>query len=95
MGSVWIRTPRDFGGAMRQARRNAGFTQAKVAAKAGVSRRWISEVESGKRPGAELSLIMQTAAVYGLQIELHPQPELNPASDQLWDAIRNGGVWRE
>jgi HTH-type transcriptional regulator/antitoxin HipB len=95
MGGVWIRSPRDFGGAMRRARRESGLTQAEVASRAGVSRRWISELEAGKRPGAELSLIMQTADVFGLQVELHPQPPRDPYGEKLWDAILNGGVLRE
>jgi transcriptional regulator with XRE-family HTH domain len=79
---------------MTQARRDAGLTQAQLAERAGVSRRWIGELEAGKRPGAELSLVMRTADALGLQLSLAPKPPKDPLSDQLWDAVLNGGVLR-
>ena len=44
-----MRTSRDFGAAIRQARRAHDWSQAQLAARAGVGRPWLSELETGKR----------------------------------------------
>jgi len=54
-----LRTPADFGAAIRDRRLRAGLTQAALARKVGVGRQWIVEVEKGK-PGAPLALILRT-----------------------------------
>src|SRR5665648_829936 len=43
----------ELGAAIRDARKRRGWTQAELADKAGVSRQLLTEVERGKRPGAE------------------------------------------
>jgi HTH-type transcriptional regulator/antitoxin HipB len=54
-----LRTPADFGAAIRDRRLRAHLTQATLARKVGVGRQWIVEVEKGK-PGAPLSLVLRT-----------------------------------
>jgi HTH-type transcriptional regulator/antitoxin HipB len=54
-----LRTPADFGAAIRDRRLRADLTQAALAHKVGVGRQWIVEVEKGK-PGAPLALILRT-----------------------------------
>ena len=46
-----------------------GFSQAELAARAGVSRKWIYEFEAGK-PNAELGLILRVFDALGLVLEL-------------------------
>ena len=45
-----VRTCREFGAAIRQARKDRGMTQTVSAAKAQVSRPWLSELETGSGP---------------------------------------------
>lgn len=65
-----IRNARDIGALIREERTNAGWDQKTLAARAGVSRLWINEVERGK-PGASLGRILNTLAALG--IELYPR----------------------
>ncbi|MBK5224157.1 MAG: helix-turn-helix transcriptional regulator [Acidimicrobiia bacterium] len=66
-----VRTSRDLGAAIRQARRSLRLTQAGLAARAGVTRTWLSSVENGK-PGAEVGMILRTLDVLDLAIDLQP-----------------------
>lgn len=63
------RTTRELGGAIRQARRTTGMSQAELAAAAGVGRPWLSSVERGKRT-AEIGLILQVVDALGLAVTL-------------------------
>ncbi|MCB0994099.1 MAG: helix-turn-helix transcriptional regulator [Acidimicrobiales bacterium] len=62
-----IRTPRDLGAAVRQARRDLDLSQADLAAAAGVSRQWLSALERGKRT-AELGLVLRVLDAAGLTL---------------------------
>lgn len=72
-----LKTPRDVGALIRQARRDARLDQAALAAKVGVSRWWINEIERGK-PRAELGLVLRTLLALGVQLTA------GPLSDQDW-----------
>ena len=63
------RSIRDFAAAVRGRRRDLGMSQADLAARAGVSRKWIYEFEAGK-PNAELGLILRVMDALGIQLEL-------------------------
>jgi HTH-type transcriptional regulator/antitoxin HipB len=63
------RSIRDFAAAVRGRRRDIGMSQADLAARAGVSRKWIYEFEAGK-PNAELALILRVFDALGLVLEL-------------------------
>jgi HTH-type transcriptional regulator / antitoxin HipB len=57
------------------------LSQAKVAEKVGVSRKWVYEFESGK-PTAELGIVMRTLDVLGLEVDIfdpstRPRPEID------------------
>ncbi|WP_229665802.1 helix-turn-helix transcriptional regulator [Ornithinimicrobium pekingense] len=52
-----LRTVRDVGAAVRRARREAGLSQHALADRAGVSRQWLSRVEAGKGPSAEIGKV--------------------------------------
>lgn len=57
-----IRSVRDVGALISDARRERGWTQQQLADAAGVSRHWLGAVERGDRSGAELTLVLHTLA---------------------------------
>lgn len=64
-----LRTPIDMGSAIRDRRRRLGLDQDELAARVGVSRKWIIEVEKGK-PRAEIGLLLRTLDALGLKLSL-------------------------
>jgi len=77
---MFLRTPADFGAVIRERRRRAGLNQAALAAKVGVGRQWIVEVERGK-PGAPLGLILRTLAALNISLVTDERGRKNePAS---------------
>jgi y4mF family transcriptional regulator len=67
-----LRSIRDIAAAVRGRRQDLGLNQAELAARAGVSRKWISEFESGKST-AELGLVLRVLDELGLQLELREE----------------------
>jgi y4mF family transcriptional regulator len=65
---------RDLGLYVRSRRGAAGLNQLDAANRAGVSRRWLSDLESGK-PTAEVGLVFQLIAALGLFMDVRPEPE--------------------
>ena len=68
-----LRTSRDLGAAIRRARRDRGLSQAELAARAGVGRPWLSEMEGGKRT-AEIGRILLVVSALDLAVTLVPAP---------------------
>jgi len=69
----------DLGALVRSQRRELGMTQLELAAKAHVSRRWLSDVESGK-DSAEFGLVMRTLRALGMFVDVKatsPQPGID------------------
>jgi HTH-type transcriptional regulator/antitoxin HipB len=66
-----VRSIRDLAAAVRGRRIDLGLSQANLAARAGVSRKWIYEFEAGK-PKAELGLILRVLDALALSLELAP-----------------------
>ena len=62
-----IRTPSELGATVRERRRKLGLEQQQLAEMAGVSRKWIVEVEQGKA-GASIGLILRTLRALGLSL---------------------------
>lgn len=62
-----IRSPRDIAAAVRGRRRDLDWSQSELAEKAGVSRKWISELEAGKAR-VELGLVLRVFDQLGLSI---------------------------
>ncbi len=62
-----VRSPAALGAVIRDQRRKLGLEQRALAAKVGVSRHWIIDVEKG-RPGAEIGLIFRTLRALGLEL---------------------------
>lgn len=73
-----IHTERDLGLVIRQRRRDLGLDQEALAARAGVSRQWVVEVEKGK-PRAEVGLVLRLLRVLGLELRAG-DPESAPAA---------------
>lgn len=91
-----LRTPADFGAAIRSRRLRAGLTQAALARKVGVGRQWIVEVEKGK-PNAPLALILRTLGALSITLQTaetarstrHPLSKNKPVNlDSLLDNLR-------
>ncbi len=68
-----LNTTQDLGEHVRQTRRALGLNQTELAKRAAVSRRWLSDLETGK-PTVEAGLIFQVFAALGLYLEANPEP---------------------
>jgi HTH-type transcriptional regulator/antitoxin HipB len=69
-----VYTPRDLGAAIRERRKTLGLDQITLAAKVGVSRRWLIQVEAGTR-GASFGLLLRTMHALGMQMHLTAEGE--------------------
>ena len=70
--------PFEVGRSIREARKTSGLTQAQLAAKAGVSVKWLSNAENGK-PTVELGLVMEVLGHLGYALARTRRP--TPAFD--------------
>ncbi len=70
-----LATVRDLGAAVRAARQEGGLSQQALADRAGVPRQWISRLETGSNPGAELRKVLDVLAALGLAVTLEPSAE--------------------
>jgi HTH-type transcriptional regulator / antitoxin HipB len=64
-----VRSIRDLAAVVRGRRRDLGLSQAELAVRAGVSRKWIYQFEAGK-PTAELRLILRVLDALGLVLDV-------------------------
>ncbi len=71
--------PHQIGPAVRDARKKLSLTQAEVAERAGVSRRFVSELEAGTRPGAEFARVLAVLGALNKVLIVVEAPEV--ASD--------------
>ena len=89
-----LRTSADVGATIRERRREIGWDQATLAARVGVSRLWVNQVERGK-PGAGLALVLRTFGALGIEIdatvpiaERKPPDIITPDIDAIVAAAR-------
>jgi HTH-type transcriptional regulator/antitoxin HipB len=68
-----VRTARDLGAAVRDARLRKGWTQAELANRMGVSRQWVISLEQGK-VSAELGTALRAVATLGMVADLVEAP---------------------
>lgn len=66
-----VSVARDLGVAVRGRRVDLGLSQDALAARAGVSRRWLSAFESGKG-SVELGMVLRTLAALDLELRVDP-----------------------
>jgi y4mF family transcriptional regulator len=78
-GTVAIRDAQDLGAAIRAARRAEGWTQAELAARAGVGRQWLVAVEHGHQR-AETGMVMAVLRELGLQLSTVAAPDRSQAT---------------
>ncbi len=64
-----VETIRDLGVVVRQARLAAGLAQGELARSVGVSRQWLSALETGK-PAVDLGLVLRVLDRLGLGLEV-------------------------
>lgn len=62
-----LRRPHDLGPLIRDGRIRAGWSQTQLAERVGVSRQWISQVETGKT-SVEFDLVVGTLQALGCQL---------------------------
>jgi HTH-type transcriptional regulator / antitoxin HipB len=79
-----VRSTRDVAVVVRGRRNDLGISQAELARRAGVSRKWIYEFEAGK-PTAEFGLLLRVLEELGLGLELGIRSE--PSRPRRPDAI--------
>ncbi len=85
-----IRTVRDIGNAIRARRRALGWSQAELASRASVSRKWVSEAERGDTVAGVVNLlavIEALGATLDLRLPGGVEPANAPADDIDLDAI--------
>ncbi|HEY5220408.1 MAG TPA: helix-turn-helix domain-containing protein [Gemmatimonadaceae bacterium] len=84
-----VRTATELGHLARDRRLHLGLTQAALAARVGVSRKWIIDLEAGKRT-MDLSLALRSLNVLGLELRVTPGDRSRPASGaSVIDAVIN------
>ena len=81
-----IGSTRDLGLYVRENRRAAGLNQTDLAGRAAVSRRWLSDLESGKST-AEVGLVLRLVAALGMYTDLRPEPTPEVDLDALLDSL--------
>lgn len=82
---MFVQSPTMFADFVRSQRVRSGMTQQDLGSKAGMSRRWVQDLESGKlAPSLEATL--RVASVFGY--ELHLEPMSSAAHlDKLFDEL--------
>lgn len=68
-----VQTVGQFGQEVRRLRESAELTQAQLAERAGVSRRWLGRLERG-HTGAELDNVMRLTRALGLALKFEELP---------------------
>lgn len=68
-----VRSPTDLGAAIRDGRKRRGWTQDGLAKRAGVTARWLRDVEHGK-PTAEIGLVLRVLSHLGIELDLSDGP---------------------
>lgn len=80
-----LTTVRDVGGAVRHARRRADLSQDALAELAHVSRPWLSRLETGSNPRAELRKVLDVFAALGLALDLASGQQPTSNDDDPFD----------
>ena len=75
-----VRTARDLGAAVRDARLRQGWTQAELADRIDVSRQWVISLERGKA-SAELGTALRAVAALGMVANLVDAPTRDTGID--------------
>lgn len=68
-----VKTAKDLGNLVHDRRKALGMTQAELAARVGVSRLWVNQVESG-HGGAAVAKVLQLLTALGMTVNLDLAP---------------------
>lgn len=82
-----ISNERQLGAFIHDARVQAGMTQADLALRAGVSRKWLIGLEQGARTRAELGKVFDTLQALGLSMRFSSSPEVESQGDATEDQL--------
>lgn len=78
-----LKTMKDFGLALREARRSKHLTQSQLAEKLGTNQEWISHLETGRLENPSLGTILRAFAILGVNLNADTHPL--SSSDQPLD----------
>lgn len=82
-----------LGAAIRAARTRARMTQEELARRAGTSRRWLSMLENGESPGAEIGKILATLDTLDITLRLSTRERVaGTAEGELLDLLDREGL---
>jgi HTH-type transcriptional regulator/antitoxin HipB len=82
-----VKSAAELGHLVRDFRTRQGLTQAQLAAQVGVSRKWVIDLEAGKRT-ADLSLVLRTLNVLAVEIDARARADHTPGKGSIdLDAI--------
>jgi transcriptional regulator with XRE-family HTH domain len=76
---------RELGAALQRRRVELDLSQAQLCKRAGVARSWLSRLEAGKHPGAEVQKVLDVAVALGMSFALVPTPSAPPSHDPFDD----------
>lgn len=79
----------DLGNYVRDRRRAAGLTQAALAARATVSRRWLADLEAGKAT-VEVGLVFKVISALGMFLDARVEPTPEIDLDAYLDSFSGG-----
>jgi HTH-type transcriptional regulator / antitoxin HipB len=73
-----LKTIKDFGLALREARRSKRLTQSQLAEKLGTNQEWISHLETGRIDNPSLGTILRAFATLGIDLNADTHPRSSP-----------------
>lgn len=76
---MWIKTARDFGAVIEEARKRRGWTQPELAEAVGTSRHSVLRLEAGRPVGVDVAL--RALRALALEMEVHPMTEPQGETD--------------
>src|SRR4051812_40632029 len=90
---MWVKTAKDLGNLVHDRRKALNMTQAELAARVGVSRLWVNQVESG-HGGAAVAKVLQLLSALGMMANLDVAPRGGgaPVRDVVHQAPRSATV---
>jgi transcriptional regulator with XRE-family HTH domain len=77
-----------LGGAVYDARTQAGMTQKELAQRAGVSMRWLGTLERGDHLGLEYTRVCRVLDELGLQLQVAPKPPMSDTESAVWELLQ-------
>ena len=72
-----VRSTQDIAAVVRGRRQELGLSQAELAKRSGLSRKWIYEFEAGK-PAAEFGSVLRALEPLGLTLHVDPSGDAHP-----------------